>query len=180
MVAQGQQRGPGEAVDQAASEAGQAAAEAQERPRTELGDPAADPPMTVRIEPGRHWRDREARRAIRVATSSTSHWHDRCCGSRARAQQRLRRDRSRVLRPSLTAHGQGRLDPSERMSIEGNDMTGRHEIVEIMASSWDEAGHRPPRNWRCICSCGWTERELKTRVAASAAWRAHVDSARAD
>lgn len=29
-----------------------------------LGDPSTDPPLTVRIEPGRHWRDHEARRAI--------------------------------------------------------------------------------------------------------------------
>ena len=54
-----------------------------------------------------------------------------------------------------------------------------HKIVEIMASSWDEAGYRPPWNWRAICSCGWSMRELKTQIDASDAWQAHVEEQQA-
>lgn len=53
-------------------------------------------------------------------------------------------------------------------------MTQSHRIVEIMASMWDTAGHRPPRNWRVLCSCDWIERGFKTRGDASDAWQRHV------
>lgn len=35
-------------------------------PPDDLGDPALDAPMTVRIEPGRRWSDPSARRAVRT------------------------------------------------------------------------------------------------------------------
>lgn len=50
-----------------------------------------------------------------------------------------------------------------------------HRIVEIMAANWDEAGHRPPWNWRVTCSCDWQARELRGRNEAVKAWTAHRD-----
>lgn len=48
-----------------------------------------------------------------------------------------------------------------------------HHLVEIMASSWDELGHRPPTNWRALCSCGFSERRLRTQVDALDAFADH-------
>ena len=48
-----------------------------------------------------------------------------------------------------------------------------HWVIEMMASSWDELGHRPPRNWRWVCSCGTTERNLPDQITASDSWRQH-------
>lgn len=50
----------------------------------------------------------------------------------------------------------------------------QHSMVEAMAASWDEAGYRPPWNWRYVCSCGHTERQLRDQIATYAAWKAHV------
>lgn len=53
-----------------------------------------------------------------------------------------------------------------------------HKLVEMMASTWDQDGHRPPRDWRVICTCGFTARALPGQIEASDAWAAHLDETR--
>jgi hypothetical protein len=52
-----------------------------------------------------------------------------------------------------------------------------HKIVEAMAASWDAAGHRSPKDWHYVCSCGHRESTLKDQMAMYAAWEAHRDEA---
>jgi hypothetical protein len=48
-----------------------------------------------------------------------------------------------------------------------------HKIDEMMATRWDEAGHRAPWGWRVIYTCTWAARELRDQTAAWDAWDAH-------
>lgn len=89
------------------------------------------------------------------------------------SKKRISRERAEevaVERDRWLAERQGVDVGAETMSA-----PVEHKIVEAMASSWDEPGYRPPWNWRVTCSCGWSEREFKTQIDASDAWRAHVE-----
>jgi hypothetical protein len=48
-----------------------------------------------------------------------------------------------------------------------------HKLVEMMATRWDEQGHRPPTHWFWRCTCGVVERELPGQIAAIDSWREH-------
>lgn len=49
----------------------------------------------------------------------------------------------------------------------------KHELIEMMATTWDAAGHRPPSAWRYACTCGATVRDLPGQIEVMEAWAAH-------
>lgn len=49
-----------------------------------------------------------------------------------------------------------------------------HELIECMASSWDQPGTRPPTDWRIVCSCGHQERGLAGQIEALDAHQRHA------
>ncbi len=51
--------------------------------------------------------------------------------------------------------------------------TVAHELVRMVATTWDEAGYRPPRNWTVECTCGEVARSLSGQMAAMDWWDAH-------